>query len=516
VKEFVIDLFRSVDPRTSERGAREITAHALVDGGLERLRARLGAQPEDRAELLLALSDLYWGLGDTDNALALGREALAIHRELYGSGDLRLLPAIGRIVQGVAASGRSESVGLFSEADALLERAGPAYDDDRLRVLQAHLLHTNRTGDFQASESAAQRILALQERRYGPDAPEVGVGLVALGWAYSWQNRYQDAERLYRRALTVLGPDHNAPAFGSTRDVRFQLGSLAMFQGRYDAAEREFQQALAEATKRLGPDHFYVRSIRQMLALTAFYRGRADEAETVLRALSAEVIKSQGPESQRYPAWPLGRVLAGRGKMDEAVSMLRTMLGWTERASGAQAKFTQFVTRDLGAALIETGELAEAGTLLERAMAELDRIETRESYHYALVEARYARLLLARGDAAGAEARARHAWTVLRESIGEDYDEAARAAHELGRARLALGQVDGVEFLRSAAQNYERHFGRDDVRTAEYRFVLGEALLARQPDEARSMLDQAARALVAAEGNTLPVKARAERWLAGR
>ena len=93
---------------------------------------------------------------------------------------------------------------------------------------------------------------------------------------------------------------------------------------------------------------------------------------------------------------------------------------------------------------------------------------------------------------------------------------AARANHELGRALVALGRSDGIERLRAAALNYESHFGRDDVRTAEYRFVLGEALLAVSPEEARPMLDQAARALVAAEGNVLPVRARAERWLASR
>jgi serine/threonine-protein kinase len=49
VKEFVTDLFRTVDPRTGKRGGRDMPVHALIEGGAEQLRTRLGAQPADRA-----------------------------------------------------------------------------------------------------------------------------------------------------------------------------------------------------------------------------------------------------------------------------------------------------------------------------------------------------------------------------------------------------------------------------------------------------------------------------------
>jgi tetratricopeptide (TPR) repeat protein len=84
------------------------------------------------------------------------------------------------------------------------------------------------------AEPHLRRALTLAEERLGPagpDHPDVAFVLNSLGVLYKYIGRYDEAERLYRRALAikenVLGPDHV--------DVALTLGNLAML---YKTLER--------------------------------------------------------------------------------------------------------------------------------------------------------------------------------------------------------------------------------------------------------------------------------------
>src|SRR6185436_3626630 len=138
---------------------------------------------------------------------------------LYRDGDVRLLPSLARMVQWLGDTGQPEGAALTREVDALFERAGERYDGERLGVFRARLRRANRVGDFKASEAAAAGILAVQERRHGQQSPEYGAGLSALAWAYVWQNRYEESEAMYRRALSLIPPNRDQiNEFGSATE----------------------------------------------------------------------------------------------------------------------------------------------------------------------------------------------------------------------------------------------------------------------------------------------------------
>ena len=88
----------------------------------------------------------------------------------------------------------------------------------------------------------------------GPDHPDTALSLNNLAVLYDNQGKYDKAEPLYQRALTirekVLGPDHP--------DTATSLNNLAVLydnQGKYDKAEPLYQRALTIYEKVLGPDH---------------------------------------------------------------------------------------------------------------------------------------------------------------------------------------------------------------------------------------------------------------------
>src|SRR6202035_988950 len=74
--------------------------------------------------------------------------------------------------------------------------------------------------------------LAMREKVFGPDHPDVALSLNNLAAVYQHQSRYADAEPLFKRSLAInektLGPGHPDVA----RSLN-NLGSLYYDQGRY-------------------------------------------------------------------------------------------------------------------------------------------------------------------------------------------------------------------------------------------------------------------------------------------
>jgi tetratricopeptide (TPR) repeat protein len=93
-----------------------------------------------------------------------------------------------------------------------------------------------------------------------------------LATLYSHQRRYDDAEDLFRRALTVFetafGSDH-----GNIAVTVNSLANLFWLQDRRDEAKPLYERALRLHEKVHGPDHPRTVTCRQRLA-----EARADSA----------------------------------------------------------------------------------------------------------------------------------------------------------------------------------------------------------------------------------------------
>ena len=107
---------------------------------------------------------------------------------------------------------------------------------------------------YAQAEPLYKRALAIDEKAYGADHPEVATDLNRLASLYKNQSRYGEAEPLYKRALAI-----REKAYGAKHpEVAKGLNSLAALydtQGNYAQAEPLYRRALAIREKALGPDH---------------------------------------------------------------------------------------------------------------------------------------------------------------------------------------------------------------------------------------------------------------------
>jgi CHAT domain-containing protein/Tfp pilus assembly protein PilF len=131
---------------------------------------------------------------------------------------------------------------------------------------------------YAEAEPLYKRSLAIDEKALGPDHPNVATALNNLALLYKVQGRYAEAEPLYKRSLAIrekaLGPDHTNVATALNN-----LASLYQEQGRYADAEPLYKRSLAIDEKALGPDHPNVAQSLNSLAVLFYAWAQPAQAE---------------------------------------------------------------------------------------------------------------------------------------------------------------------------------------------------------------------------------------------
>ncbi len=192
--------------------------------------------------------------------------------------------------------------------------------------------HLRRLADLAGVRAAYERALAIDERVYGPDHPNVATCVNNLGSALQDQGDLAGAGAAYERALAiaerVYGLDHPEVTIPVNN-----LGSVLQAQGDLAGARAAYERALAIAKRAYGPDHPNV----------------------------ATCINN------------LGRVLRAQGDLAGARVAYERALAIDERVYGPDHPDVARDVNNLGGVLRDQGNLAGACAAFERALAILER-----------------------------------------------------------------------------------------------------------------------------------------------
>ncbi len=226
------------------------------------------------------------------------------------------------------------------------------------------------------------------------------------------------------------------------------LGDLYTSQSQLEDAIGYFEQAFAEIEKKLGEDH--IDLARGCDSLANHYRR------------------------------------LGRG--EEALRMLRRGLEIRESHLEPDAQEIADSLNSLGATLIQTNQLAEAGPLIERAVG----IWEAAMASHPKLGAAYANLgevARAQGDVAGATGYFEKASEVLRQNFGPRDPRLAGTLNVLGKLYHRAGRIDEAETAyRNALSIRESVLGPRHVETAHSMTNLAMLMRARNEPEAAEKL----------------------------
>jgi len=336
----------------------------------------IGAQPEsaDEVQALAWLAGLYERTGETDRAVALGAQTLALARRVLAPGDAALDEALTNVGWILMDAGRAaDAEPLLGEAlSSKRRRLGEQHADvaDAMDLLAAALLRLGRYGE---AEALMRTAAAIDAKAYARPHARVVWHLGDLGVALVLQGKLDEGADCYRRALAMdrtlfPGGDLNgATTLANIARVRFD-------QGLYVEAEGAMREAIAQKTRLLGSDYAdngddydEANLARMLIAL-----GKFDEAQLWLDAVLADGDRRHGGRHAdvAFALFVQAQLFAARGDHVQAASRARKAVALYDALMPAGYAKATAARLQLGEELQALGHSVEAQSVFGSALAQ--------------------------------------------------------------------------------------------------------------------------------------------------
>ena len=433
-----------------------------------------------------------------NDALQLGEAAGLLHRySLIESSDDTV--SVHRLVQMVTrdrlnAAGRKKwcqsaisivddaftydqnSVQSWQECLPLLQHALSVanYADgfDAVSETEAHLLNAvgmffQNRAELQDAERCLKRALAIGEKTYGSDHPEVATIVNNLGLVLQALGDLQGAKANYERALKIdekfYGSDHPEVA-----TIVNNLGSVLKDLGDLPGAKANYERALKIDEKFYGSDHPMVARDVNNLGLVLQAMGDLAGAKASFeRALKIDekFYGSDHPEVAIIVN-NLGSVLQAMGDLAGAKASFERALKIDEKFYDSDHPKVATDVNNLGSILKDLGDLPGAKANYERALKIDEKFYDSDHPKVATDVNNLGLVLQAMGDLAGAKANYERALKIDEKFYGSNHPNVAIMVNNLGGVLKALGDLPGAKanFERALAI-FKKYLGEDHPST---------------------------------------------------
>jgi len=272
------------------------------------------------------------------------------------------------------------------------------------------------------AEPLIQRALAIEEKALGPEHPELVSILNRLAGAYALRGEFAKSESLLQRALAIM-----EKAFG-TEDVHLlpQLDRLGSFyRNRPDFAKAEAidQRALAIAEKKLGPDH--PKLVTVLNELNLLYQMKADSAKAEPLIKRALAIEEKRPEpNQRLIATLLSNlafIYQAKADYPQAESLFLRALAIIEKESGPEDPQLFLPLNNLAIIYLSKFDFERAEIVLQRALKIGEKTFGAENPGLYLLLNNLGTVYFYKKDYAKAEPLFQRALAMVEKTVGPEY-----------------------------------------------------------------------------------------------
>lgn len=390
-----------------------------------------------------------------------------------------------------AKAARDFVVSLFTEADPgqakgvdlkavdLLARGAARLDTelagqpDLQEALYRELAAVNlQLGAFGQGAALAAKLVALRERRYGPDDGRVADALVLLADCEADDGKPQDAEPHYARALALTKLHAGEPVAVAVQAMR-GLAFVAYGRGEHEAAEGQLREALALAQEKLGPRAEAVQDVHSSLTRQLIERRQFERALPHAQAgldLATARLGLENPATLVH-LFNLALIESETGQWAQAATHLETLRPLQRRLLGPSHPNVLLSTRMAARLAGRTGRGDEAEAWMAEVVKALrDGGEDTEAVAYALLQWDNLRREVGRPDGE----KARQAQGILEKRLGPTHGDVGWALSVQAADALARGALDEARALATKAEALQRPAaGAHDVWHADTVDLLG-------------------------------------------
>ncbi len=199
--------------------------------------------------------------------------------EPFGSKDLRYIISSTRLAEIYRHQRKyDQSVDAYQRVIAAQEKYyGP--DDPQIALtLKSFISMYCSKSDYARAEPLSRRVLSIDEKNFGSEHPEVVIDLVKLSTILCYERKFDEAEILLKRTLAIQEKS-NRTANLNTMDVMCNLAGLNYTQGKFALALPLYESVLASKTKMLGESHPEV--IASLRDLAMLYKAKGEYKEAI-------------------------------------------------------------------------------------------------------------------------------------------------------------------------------------------------------------------------------------------
>jgi eukaryotic-like serine/threonine-protein kinase len=368
IMDFMIRSFRVSDP--SEARGNQVTAREILDKLSDRIGTELSRDPEDQAEMMMAMGAVYENLGLYSRAESLYRQASETCQHELGPEDSETLKAKAALGWVFYRRGRyGESEALLRQVLQIRRRRFGSKDKDTFAVMDQLGAVLNDDGHPKEAETLVRQALVFRRRAFGDNNSDTFISMNHLALALQNQGRWQEAEDLDRRLLEswkrMEGPD--SPHSLAAAD---NLAITLYREGRLTDAESLDRSTLEIKKRVLGPDH--PETVRSMNTLSAILvdEGKLEEAQSLSEQVLAIRRRVLGPEHHLTLSVMsnLAEILTRRGDLKRAEELLVDARSTDARVLGPNHPATATATYNLGCLALREGHRDQALSLLREAI----------------------------------------------------------------------------------------------------------------------------------------------------
>lgn len=366
VAHFLEDMLNGVEPSVA-MGSDTTLLKKILDNTARKIGPDLAGQPEVEAELRYTLGEVYWEIGDLEDAEFMHRRALELRLKTLGPKAPEAAQSMRRLAHVLWRRGNLDEAQSLAGMGIALQRE--LYGNGSLEVarsLEDYAAILNTKNQAVAADGALREAVKIKEAVLGDNNLEVADSLDDLSaWDFSRRMKRDEAESLARKAIAIrqqlLGPD-NLVVTVSTLKLQ---ATLADIQGRRADEEATLRDLIAAQRRLYGNAHPSLAQSLNTLASVLKNEGKVEESEAPRREALAMQTHLLGGESAEVAQTlcNLGELLMEEDKLEEAEYLFRSSLAVRRKILGDGAEVTSISFNDLGQLLEKEGKLDEAREL---------------------------------------------------------------------------------------------------------------------------------------------------------
>ena len=414
-------------------------------------------------------------LADDPAALATLDAALRLKTNLLTPGDLSFAHTHLRLAA-ERSQRREWPVALeeYKKALAIIDgRSGPPAEMLRPQILLGIGSVATNLGRYADAKAALDQSLASAEQQSGPDSRPARDALRALSTLAYLQTNLALAEQYLVRSKSVAATH---PV--ETAQTLLLSAGLAMERGRYDEAADGLRQALTFFEERLGPYNRRLLPVLRNIARGQRFQAQLQAAiQTSERALSIS-IRSFGEQSS--PTAELLGILAAAQAESGLLAEARLLY---DRAIAVQTKLHGPTHTMVGVELFSLANLEQVMGDFEsslrhagQSLAIREAIDGKESARTVTIYALLGRVNALNGNLTKGRELAELAVAIGRRTVGEAHPRTTFARSDLGEVLyLAKDYPAALQHFTASLAGQIKLFGPGSVRTAQGEYNLGLA-----------------------------------------